>query len=140
MRNRTLSLGTSCTVALLLALPLAAFAGTVRLGTHLKPTEYEPDASGAALFERHPGHKDPVLRLRVAVAGVASTDLVAVLVNGEFLDLIELSHAGGGHLDLSTAHGHDVPELQEGDIIQIVNAYDGETLLLEGTLGALHHP
>lgn len=137
MRTRTRCLGASFAVALLLALPLAIFAGSFQLGAKLTPTEQEPDAFGAVLYERRFVGHDPVRRLQVAVEGVASTDVVAVLFNWVFIDYIALED-GAGYLDWSTGHGYDPPELQEADVILIVDAYDGERVLLEGTLGVIH--
>jgi hypothetical protein len=113
--------------ALLLALPLPAFADTVTLVTHLEATDAEPDATGVASFEEDDVHRV----FRVEVNHISSTDTVFVLVNGELVDEIDLDAHGSGQLVLSSYHT-DVPELSDGDDVQIVDA-DG-TILLEGTL------
>lgn len=132
-------------IVMVLAMPLSVFADPGILSADLQPTPHEPHASGSVEFQ---SHSDGSLRLSVAVAHVASTQTVAVLINGDIFDFIELDHTGAGHLFLNTDHGDDVPELGEGDVIQIVDAFDAHAVLLEGTLagqyssslGAFLHP
>jgi hypothetical protein len=112
---------------LLLALPQPALAGTTSLTADLEPTDAAPDASGTASFEMDQHHSV----FSVAVSYVPA-DTVDVYVNGEFVGSIDLDHTGSGHLVLSSYHV-DVPELSEGDYIEIVDDTDG-TLLLDGTL------
>jgi hypothetical protein len=122
-------------VVLALAVPANVRADDTHLGAHLIPTDVEPHATGTVQFaDVFDSHHDEFLSLVVKVAHITSTDEVFVLVNGHVLDVIELDHTGAGHLSLATAHGDDVPSLNEGDVIDIVDAHG--TILLEGTLHA----
>jgi hypothetical protein len=121
------SLVVGVAASLLLALPLPAFADTVSLSAGLVGTDAEPDASGSAFFLEDEHHRV----FGVEVSDIVSTDTVFVLVNGEFVEEIDLDAHGSGHVVLSSYHT-DVPGLSDGDEVEIVDA-DGN-LLLVGTL------
>jgi hypothetical protein len=67
------------------------------------------------------------------VEDIAATDQVVVLINGDAVGQIALDKTGAGLLDLNTESGDDVPQLQDGDEVDVVDAYDG-TVLLTGIL------
>ncbi len=104
----------------------------VELSGTLAGGDADPDATGQVAFEMRPDRTT----LSVAVAGVTSTDTVDVFVNGNFLGTIALDGDGNGELDLSTLNGDDVPNLQDGDEIEVYDAADDATLIVIGNVSS----
>jgi hypothetical protein len=118
---------TAC--ALVIAVPVFTRADVTALSrAHLRATDVEPLASGNASDAETLGYPFTA-ELIVRVHRVFSTDTVAVLLNDELLGTISLTD-GDGKLKLQ-GHLGEVPFINPGDVIDIVNADDG-TLLLEG--------
>ncbi len=92
----------------------------------------DPDAVGQASFVMRPDRST----LSVAVSGVISTTSLDVFVNGNLIGSITLDCNGNGELDLNTDNGDDVPNLQDGDEIEIYDAADDVTLILLGNVSA----
>src|SRR5205823_14258815 len=101
----------------------------VRLETDLTATAADPDAEGHARFES----RSDRAQFRVEVEDISTATAVNVLVNGQLVGVITLQ-AGAGELDLNTKDGDTVPMLHTGDEVEVVDAADGATLLLVGTL------
>jgi hypothetical protein len=59
---------------------------------------------------------------------------VDVFVNGNFVGTITLDSNGNGELDLNTANGDMVPNLHNGDEIEVYDAADDVTLILLGNV------
>jgi hypothetical protein len=117
-------------LALVLAVPALARADvTVRHRAQLGPTDEEPKATGRALDYETFGYPFTAW-LAVRVRGVSTTDMVAVLLNDEFLTTIMLKD-GSGEVRMTGRLGTDVPLIRTGDTVQIVDVDDG-TVLLEG--------
>jgi plastocyanin len=96
----------------------------------LNPADIDPNASGEASFEMVPYRST----LSVVVAAVSSTGVVDVFVNGNFIGTIFLDGNGNGELDLNTDNGDSVPDLQDGDEIEVYDASDDATLILIGNV------
>jgi hypothetical protein len=129
MRKRNLVLAAGVMV-MVLAIPGAVFADPGTFFAHLHPSHHFPHASGSAEFQNDPHHD--ILSLSVSIENVFHTPTVAVLINGELLDFIDLDDTGSGQLFLSTAHGDDVPDLGSGDRVRIVDAMDGHAVIVKG--------
>ncbi len=104
----------------------------VELSGTLTGGDADPDATGQAAFEMRPDRTT----LSVAVAGVTSTATVDVFVNGNFIGTIALDGNGNGELDLSTLNGDNVPNLQDGDEIEVYDAADDATLVVIGNVSS----
>jgi hypothetical protein len=116
--------------ALALAATLGVAARADNNVTHeatLVTSGVDPDAHGRARFEMRERNR---LRFEVEVEDVFSSDAAVVLVNGDPVGVMDLN-GGQGELRLETENGDDVPVINTGDIVDIINADDG-TLLLEG--------
>jgi plastocyanin len=96
----------------------------------LSPTDIDPNAFGMVAFEAVPYRST----LSVMVGGVTSTNAVDVFVNGAFIGTITLDANGNGELDLNTDNGDTVPNLQDGDEIEVYDAMDDTTLILIGNV------
>jgi plastocyanin len=90
----------------------------------------DPNATGRAAFEMRANRST----LSVAVTNVVSTTSVDVFVNGNFVGTITLDSNGNGELDLNTANGDMVPNLHDGDEIEVYDAADDVTLILLGNV------
>jgi hypothetical protein len=111
----------------LLALPLTAWAGSIRLEADLRGPDY---ASGTAAYIQR---GDDRLFDVTASNLTTSTATVFVLLNRQFVGTIDLDEAGDGELYLDTQQGDDVPVVQEGDLVQVMDPETG-TSLLRGVL------
>jgi hypothetical protein len=118
--------------ALTLPLALAASARADVTFLHRAPfyaTDAEPDATGRAFDYETFGYPFDA-GLAVRVRDIVSTDTVDVLLNGEYIATITLTD-GSGEVELMGLLGQDVPVVNRGDVVDIVNSDDG-TVLLEG--------
>jgi len=105
----------------------------VKLRTHFTASDPDdPNAVGKVAFQMRPDRAG----VRIKVKHVVSTLAVDVFVNGNFLGSIFLDANGDGHLALLTNHSDTVPQLQVGDVIEVLDMVDDTTLILSGTLAA----
>lgn len=102
----------------------------VDLTGSLVATDADPNATGEVSYEKRPDRAT----LGVAVAGVTSTGMVDVFVNGSLIGTVVLDGSGSGELDLNTLNGDNVPDLQDGDEIEVYDAVDDTTLILIGNV------
>ena len=127
MRVRTMRVLAGPAAAVLLALPPTAWAGSIWLRAELLgPT---PGSGTAAYIQNG---EDRLFDVTVSNL-VTSMNTVYVVVNREFVGTIDLDEAGDGELYLDTQQGDEVPPLQEGDLIQVIDPDTG-TSLLRGVL------
>jgi hypothetical protein len=117
-------------LALVFALPVAAFAAETRFEAHLMPTREDPRASGRASVQTDAG----LVTLTLQVDNVASTDLAMVLVQGRFVGLLEIVD-GVGALSLQATNraGAAIPQVQAGSPIEVI-AIDDDAVILHGRL------
>jgi hypothetical protein len=114
---------------------LVAVVGEVRADVtflhraQLYPTDIEPFATGRVFDYETVGYPFNA-GLAVHVRNISTTDSVDVLINNEYLATIPLMD-GSGDMELMGQLYTDVPFINHGDVVDIVNSYDG-TLLLEG--------
>jgi hypothetical protein len=95
----------------------------------LVPSDAESSASGRAFDYETIGYPFNA-GLAVRVRDISGTDTVDVLINNEYVATISLTD-GSGEVELMGTLGTDVPFIDAGDVVDIVNPDDG-TILLEG--------
>jgi hypothetical protein len=120
---------TTLTLLMTVVTTVSADHNRVRLEAILSSTAADPDAEGRARFESRPDRA----QFRVEVENISVTDTVDILVNGNLIATVSLDN-GFGELDLNTQDGDTVPALKAGDEVEVVDATDGVTLILVGTL------
>lgn len=126
---------------------LAAFVGAfsavtamasdddVRLRAELKATDEGDDAEGDAEWRKQEDGKYDRIRFRVDVQDVErdGTGTVAVRRDGDVVFQGEIKiDDGQGRLELDTDDGDKVPNLQEGDVVEVADRKD--VVVLTGTL------
>ena len=102
----------------------------VKLKGILSASSVDPGARGRGTFEMRPYRA----KLHVRARAVTSTSSVDVFVNGNFVANLPLDANGNGDLKLNTEHGDAVPELQDGDEIEVYDAADDATLIFIGNV------
>ena len=128
-RTTSLKLGLAATAAALwMMLPAPAPAQQViQLQTALDPTGIDPNASGAASYQRT--QQDQTFN--VMVRNIFSSNPVDIFVNDTYVATLHLTQ-GFGVLDLDANAGDDVPVIAEGDVLTVFDASD-QTAILIGT-------
>lgn len=112
----------------------AAAAGErTRLLARLAATDADPLASGKTKFESRPDRT----RFSTEVEDVSADGAGEVVVSRDGVEILRagLDIAGGfGDLNMDSRRGDDVPDMMEGDLVELFGA-DG-ALLMSGTLAA----
>jgi hypothetical protein len=128
---RTLNLAALALLALVGLGPGTALAEDIQ--AILVGTDKQPDASGIATYK--PGENagpSGAMKggkgLEVAVVDIDITDTVYVLINGDFVAQISIVGTKGS-CSLETDKGDVIPDIQSGDVIEIVDE-DGNDLLV----------